>query len=165
MRLKVGDKAPLFALPDADMATVDIAAYQGKKYLVLFFYPKDGTPCCTREATDFSDHEGHFTAQDCVLFGISRDDCLKHAEFRDKEGIGLELLSDAEGNVCKQYGVWQSKEVDGHKKFGVSRSTFIIDRQGVIRHALYDVNYKGHALEVLRLVKALRSEESSREAA
>lgn len=161
MLLKVGEKAPAFALPDADMATVDLADYQGKKLIVLFFYPKDGTPCCTKEVTDFSDHENDFTAQDCVLFGISRDDCLKHAEFRDKEGIGLELLSDAEGVVCKQYGVWQAREVDGHRKYGILRSTFIIDRHGTIRHALYNVNYKGHALEVLQLVKALSREDST----
>ncbi|MCE1181768.1 MAG: peroxiredoxin [Rhodocyclales bacterium] len=157
MLLKAGDKAPLFALPDADMETVDLLAFQGKKHLVLFFYPKDGTPCCTREVTDFSDHDGDFERENCLLFGISRDDCLKHAEFRDKEGIGIELLSDAEGTVCERYGVWQAREVEGQTRFGVSRSTFIIDRDGVIRHALYNVNYKGHAREVLRLVKELNS--------
>lgn len=155
MLLKVGEKAPMFVLPDADMASIDLAAYQGKKHIVLFFYPKDGTPCCTKEVTDFSDHEGEFLRHDCVLFGVSRDDCLKHAEFRDKEGIGIELLSDTEGVVCEQYGVWQVREVDGQRKFGLCRSTFVIDRDGTIRHALYNVNYKGHALEVLKLVKAL----------
>lgn len=155
MLLKDGDKAPLFALPDADMATIDLADYLGKKNVVLFFYPKDGTPCCTREVTDFSDHEGDFGRLGCVLLGVSRDDCLKHAEFRDKEGIGLSLLSDAEGRVCKKYGVWQAKEVDGQRKFGIARSTFVIGRNGCIRHALYNVNYKGHALDVLRLVKAM----------
>lgn len=155
MLLKAGDKAPAFKLPDADMESIDLAGYFGKKNVLLFFYPKDGTPCCTKEATDFSDHEDEFKAHNCVLLGINRDDCLKHAEFRDKEGIGTELLSDAEGSVCKLYGVWQSKEVDGHKKFGVARATFIIDRGGIIRHAFYNVNYKGHALEMLRLVKEL----------
>ena len=150
MLLKVGEKAPSFSLPDADMATIDLAKYQGQKHIVIFFYPKDGTPCCTKEVTDFSDHEDEFLRQDCVLFGISRDDCMKHAEFRDKEGI--------EGpDGPKQYGVWQPREVDGHRKFGIARSTFIIDKSGVIRHALYNVNYKGHALEVLRLVKELNS--------
>jgi peroxiredoxin Q/BCP len=134
-----------------------MAAYKGKKHIVLFFYPKDGTPGCTMEATDFSDHEDEFGRADCVLFGISRDECIQHAEFRDKEGIGTELLSDAEGVVCKQYGVWQAREVDGHRKFGIVRSTFVIDKAGVIRHALYNVSYKGHALEVLRLVRELDS--------
>ena len=105
MLLKAGEKAPVFSLPDADMETVDLARFQGK-HIVLFFYPKDGTPCCTKEVTDFSDHEDDFLRHDCVLIGISRDDCLKHAEFRDKEGIGIELLSDTEGTVCKRYGVW-----------------------------------------------------------
>ena len=139
------------------METIDLANSLGKKRIVLFFYARDGTPCCTKEATDFSDHEGEFNKHDCLVFGISRDDCMKHAEFRDKEGIGLALLSDEDGKVCKQYGVWQPKEVDGHKKFGIVRSSFIIDRGGIIRHALYNVNYKGHALDVLRLVKELNS--------
>ena len=93
MLLKLGDQAPVFSLPDADMESVDMAAYKGKKHIVLFFYPKDGTPGCTTEATDFSDHEEEFERQGCVLFGISRDECLKHAEFRDKEGIGTEPVS------------------------------------------------------------------------
>ena len=79
MLLKVGEKAPVFSLPDADMETVDLVRYQGK-HIVLLFYPKDGTPCCTKEVTDFSDHEDDFLRQNCVLIGISRDDCLKHAE-------------------------------------------------------------------------------------
>lgn len=155
MLLKPGTTAPTFSLPDADMETVDLANYRGSKRVVLLFYPKDGTPCCTKEVTDFSDHEGDFRRRDCVLLGVSRDDCLKHAEFRDKEGIGIQLLSDAEGVICRQYGVWQAKEVDGHRKYGIARSTFVIDRDGVIRHALYNVNYKGHALEVLGLIKEL----------
>lgn len=154
--LKAGEDAPDFSLPDADMQMIDLETYRGR-HVVLFFYPKDGTPGCTLEATDFSDHEDDFTRLNCALLGISRDDCLKHAEFRDREGIGIELLSDADGAICKRYGVWQAREVDGHKKFGIARSTFIIDRAGVIRHALYNVNYRGHAQEVLRLVKELNS--------
>lgn len=157
MLLKAGDRAPDFSLPDADMETVDLAKFSGAKHVVLFFYPKDGTPGCTLEATDFSDHEDDFDRAGCVILGINRDDCFKHADFRDKEGIGVKLLSDADGAVCKAYGVWQAKEVDGHKKFGIVRSTFIIDREGTVRHALYNINYRGHAQEVLRLVKELNS--------
>ena len=153
--VKVGQVAPMFVLPDSDMESVDIAQFHGKKNVILFFYPRDDTPGCTLEATDFSDHEDEFSRHDCTVIGLSRDECMKHAEFRDKHGISVRLLSDSEGVVCKQYGVWQAKEVDGHKKFGVSRSTFVIDKTGTIRHALYNVNYKGHAAEVLRLVKAL----------
>ncbi|MDR2787693.1 MAG: peroxiredoxin [Candidatus Accumulibacter sp.] len=153
--LKAGDAAPTFVLPDADMDTVDIADYRGRNHLILFFYPRDGTPSCTLEATDFSDHEDAFTRRDCAVFGISRDDCLSHAAFRDKHGISVRLLSDSDGRVCKQYGVWQPKEVDGVKKYGIVRSTFIIDKQGVLRFAFYGSNAKGHALEILRVVKEL----------
>lgn len=155
--LKVGQTAPMFALPNEDMDTVDIAGYNGKNHIVLFFYPRDDTPTCTLEATDFSDHEDEFSRQGCVVFGISRDDCIKHAEFRDKHGISVSLLSDPDSRVCKQYGVWQLKEVDGLKKHGIVRSTFIIDKQGVLRFVLYGVNAKGHALEILRAVKEINS--------
>ncbi len=155
--LKIGQTAPVFALPDADMETVDIAEYHGRNHIILFFYPRDDAPTCTLEATSFSDHEDEFSEQGCVVFGISRDDCIKHAEFRDKHGISIRLLSDAEGTACKQYGVWQLKEVDGNKKHGIVRSTFVIDKQGVLRFVSYGVNAKGHTQEVLRAVKELNS--------
>ena len=155
--LKVGQEAPMFVLPDADMETFNIAQYQGKNNVILFFYPRDDTPTCTLEATDFSDHEDEFSRHGCVVLGISRDDCIRHAEFRDKHGISVRLLSDADGQVCKQYGVWQMKEVDGVKKHGIVRSTFVIDKQGVLRFVLYGVAAKGHALEVLRAVKEINS--------
>ena len=153
--LKTGQAAPTFVLPDADMEEVDLSRYVGKHNLILFFYPKDGTPQCTLEATDFSDHEDEFQRLGCLIMGISRDDCIRHAEFRDKHGISVRLLSDTEGEVCKQYGVWQVKEVDGVKRHGILRSTFIIDKHGVLRHVLYGVNAKGHAMDVLRAVKDL----------
>ncbi|MBL0208349.1 MAG: peroxiredoxin [Propionivibrio sp.] len=155
--LKVGQTAPMFVLPDSDMDPIDIAEFKGKNNVILFFYPRDDTPGCTLEATDFSDHEDEFLRHDCVVIGISRDDCLKHAEFRDKHGISVRLLSDVEGEACQQYGVWQAKEVDGVKKYGIVRSTFVIDKQGVLRIALYGVIAKGHALDVLRVVKELNS--------
>ncbi len=155
--LKVGQKAPPFILPDADMETVDINRFRSMRNVVLFFYPKDGTPICTLEAKDFSDHEEEFAAHETIVLGVSRDDCLKHAEFCDKHGISVRLLSDADGQVCRQYGVWQAKEVDGVKKHGIVRSTFIIDKQGVLRLAQYGVNAKGHALDVLRAVKELNT--------
>lgn len=153
--LKAGQAAPMFVLPDADMEMIDIAQFQGRNKLILFFYPKDGTPCCTLEATDFSDHEEEFARCDCTIFGVSRNECIEHAEFRDKHGISVRLLSDCEGEVCKQYGVWQAREVDGVKKHGIVRSTFIIDKHGVIRLALYGVSAKGHALDMLRVVKTM----------
>lgn len=153
--LTPGQPAPHFCLPDASMESVDLADFKGKSNIVLFFYPKDGTPYCTEEATDFSDHEEEFAEHSCVLLGVSRDDCLSHAEFCDRAGIGIRLLSDTDGKVCRQYGVWHPRVLDGVKKFVVTRSTFVINKKGIICHALYEVNYKGHAREVLDLIKEL----------
>lgn len=156
-QLEIGDLAPPFVLPDADLETVKLSDYAGKQRVVLIFYPKDCTPCCTKQVTDFSDHDADFARLNTVVLGINRDDSQKHQRFRDKEGIGMALLSDCDGEICEKYGVWQAKEVDGQEKYGIVRSTFIIDRQGVIRQALYNVNYKGHAAEVLKLLKELDS--------
>lgn len=153
--LHTGQTAPDFSLPDADMESFELSSLRGKQHLVLYFYPKDDTPGCTLEAIDFTDHEDEFARLGCLVVGVSRDDCISHAEFRDKHGLSVRLLSDSETEVCKLYGVWQMKEKDGVKKPGIVRSTFIIDKKGVVRHALYGVNAKGHALDVLALVKTL----------
>jgi thioredoxin-dependent peroxiredoxin len=158
--LQAGQAAPTFTLPDADMEVFDIASLHGKQHAVLFFYPKDGTPYCTLAAIDFSDHESEFNRLGCAVIGISRDDCLAHADFRDKHGLSIRLLSDVESEVCRKYGVMHYREHDGHKKLCLIRSTFIIDKQGVIRHALYDVTPKGHAAEVFQLVKQLAPHKS-----
>lgn len=160
--LQPGQTAPRFILPDADMELFDSASLIGKQHLVLFFYPKDGTPFCTLEAIDFSDHESEFNRLGCTVAGVSRDDCLSHAEFRDKHGLSVRLLSDEDGKVCHQYGVLHYREHEGHRKLCLIRSTFVIDKQGIVRHVLYDVNAKGHAAEVLQLVKQL-GHKSSRE--
>jgi peroxiredoxin Q/BCP len=153
--LQAGQTAPQFSLPDADMELFESASLLGKQHIVLFFYPKDGTPFCTLEAIDFSDHESDFNRHDCAVIGISRDDCLAHADFRDKHGLSIRLLADEEGEVCRKFGVMHFREYDGHKKLCLVRSTFIIDKQGTVRHALYDVTPKGHAAEVFQLVKQL----------
>jgi peroxiredoxin Q/BCP len=152
--LRKGDKAPDFELPDADMTIANLAEYQGKP-LVLFFYVRDDTPGCTTEAIEFSDLEGEFARRDCAVVGVSRDDCIRHGAFRDKHGITVRLLADKDGIACQAYGVLVNREVDGVMREGVSRSTFIIDRGGVIRHVLIGVTPKGHAAEVLKLVKEL----------
>ena len=151
--LQVGQHAPGFTLPDAEMSMVKLSSFKGKHNVVLFFYPRDDTPGCTLEAIDFSDHEDEFMRHDTIVLGISRDDCLSHAAFRDKHGLSVNLLSDEEGEVCEKYGVWQEKEKDGVKKMGIVRSTFIIDKQGNIRQAHYGVIPKGHAAEILKELK------------
>ena len=151
-----GTHAPDFTLPDADMEMVKLSSYKGKN-VVLYFYPKDDTPGCTVEAIEFSDLEDEFAGHDTVIIGISRDDCMSHADFRDKHGLAVQLLADVGGRVCERYGVWQEKEKekDGVKKMGIVRSTFVIDKQGNIVHALYGIQAKGHATEILNIIKEL----------
>lgn len=154
--LQAGIDAPHFELPDADMQTFRLTSLLGKKNVVLYFYPKDDTPGCTMEANEFSDREAEFAALDAVVVGISRDDCISHAAFRDKYGLSVILLSDTEARVCKKYGVLYEKEVDGQKKIAIQRSTFVIDKQGKLRHALYGVHAHGHPDEVLNLIKEIK---------
>jgi peroxiredoxin Q/BCP len=155
--LTVGQPAPTFDLPDGDMNVVSLSAYRGINNVVLYFYPKDDTPGCTLEAIDFSDRQDDFLGLDTVVLGISMDDCMSHGAFRDKHGLAVQLLADAEGEVCEQYGVLQDKNVDGKgNKRGIVRSTFVIDKNGAVRHALYRVNARGHASDVLNLVKELK---------
>jgi len=155
--LQPGQSAPAFTLPDADMQSVDLNSFLGKKRIVLYFYPRDNTPACTLQAAEFSDHENEFGRCNCVILGVSRDDCLTHAEFRDKHGLAIGLLSDPEGEVCRRYGVLQEKETDGVRKECLVRSTFVIDKKGVIRHAAYGVNPKHHAAEIYDVVRKLKS--------
>ena len=114
--LKVGQSAPTFDLPDGDMNVVSLSGYRGVNNVVLYFYPKDDTPGCTLEAIDFSDLQDEFLDLDTVVLGVSMDDCMSHGAFRDKHGLAVQLLADAEGEVCEQYGVLQEKDVDGKGK-------------------------------------------------
>jgi peroxiredoxin Q/BCP len=154
--LKIGKTAPDLSLPDADMEMVELSKFRGRN-VVLFFYPKDDTPGCTLEATDFTDHEDEFKRANCVVLGISRDDCLSHADFRDKHGISVDLLADSDGDVCESYGVLREKEVDGVRRKCFVRSTFVIDADGIIRQIFDAVTPKGHVLEVLRFVRTMNS--------
>ena len=156
MQLQAGMDAPQFQLPDADMEVFSLAAQRGRKNIVLYFYPKDDTPGCTIEANEFSALEDDFSALSTQIVGISRDDCLSHASFRDKYGLSLILLADTESAVCKKYGVLYDKEVDGHKKVSIQRSTFVIDKSGKLRHVLYAVHAHGHAEEILKLIKEMK---------
>lgn len=153
--LKAGDRAPDFSNPDADMNIVELSQFRGK-VLVLYFYVRDDTPGCTTEAIEFSELEKDFAKLGATVLGVSRDDCIRHGAFRDKHGISVRLLADKEETTCEAYGVLQDKEVDGAVRRSVVRSTFIIDKQGIIRHALYGVSARGHAAEVLQLVKELK---------
>lgn len=134
---------------------MDLSSYRGKQNVVLYFYPKDGTPGCTIQAIGFSDRENEFKRLDTVVFGVSRDDVLSHQAFRDEHGLSVQLLADTEEEVSRLYEVIQDKIVDGHPKACLMRSTFIIDKTGVVRHILREVNPKAHVEEVLKVCRTL----------
>src|SRR5438309_6458800 len=148
--LHVGEPAPSFSLPDASMEMVDLSSYRGKKNVVLYFYPRDGTPACTLQAVGFSDRDDQFTRLDTVVLGVSPDDVLSHQAFRDEHGLTISLLADTDAEVCRLYDVIQEKVVDGRAKSSLLRSTFVIDEKVVVRHILRDVNPKAHVREVLK---------------
>lgn len=164
VHLAAGMEAPHFELPDADMKTFALTSQLGKKNVVLYFYSKDDTPGCTMEANEFSELDDDLAVLDTIVVGISRDDCLTHASFRDKYGLSVLLLSDPDARVCKRYGVLVEKEaspepgkrLDGHRKLAVQRSTFIIDKRGVLRYVMYGVHAHGHAQEIFNLIKGLK---------
>lgn len=153
--LRAGQPAPALDLPDADLNMVSLAEFKDRKNVVLYFYPRDGTPGCTMEAIEFSELEDDFARLQTVVLGVSMDDCLAHGAFRDKHGLSVQLLADPDGEVCQRYGVLQEKEMDGRKKKAIVRSTFVIDRRGLLKHTLYGVSARGHAAEVLGLVKGM----------
>ena len=153
--LQPGQNAPPFDLPDADLNIVSLDEFRNHHNVVLYFYPRDDTPGCTMEAIDFSELEDDFKRLHTVVLGVSMDDCMSHGAFRDKHGLSVQLLSDPDGEVCERYGVLQEKEHEGRKRTCIVRSTFVIDRKGVLRHALYGVSPRGHADEVLGLIKGI----------
>lgn len=152
--IQPGDQVPEFELPDSDMNIIRRADCVGHNFIV-YFYPKDDTPGCTMEATEFTDLMSEFDNLNTKIIGVSKDNCISHGDFRDKYGLTVRLLADVDGKMCDAFGVWQEKEKNGVKKMGILRSTFVIDDKGTVRHALYNVAPKGHAQEILELVKAL----------
>jgi peroxiredoxin Q/BCP len=153
--LKPGEKAPSFELPDAGMELVRLSQYKGKKKVVLFFYPSDRMPQCSREAINFSDHEDDFSKEGAVVLGVSRDDILCHADFCEAQGLSSRLLSDEEGDVCRRYDVLHERDLGGMTRTCVDRVTYVIDRQGVVRHVVEACKSSAHVQEVLKLVKEM----------
>ena len=154
--LQPGQPAPAFDLPDADMNMVSLASFKSRQNVVLYFYPRDDTPGCTMQAIEFSDRLDEFTGLETEVLGVSMDDCLSHGSFRDKHGLAMQLLADVDGEVCGNYGVLHEKAHDGRKKICIQRSTFIIDKLGKLRHAIYGVHAHGHAQKILNLIKGLK---------
>jgi len=153
--LQAQQLAPAFSTVNQDGNTVSLADFTGQQNVVLYFYPKDDTPGCTIEANDFTALASEFSKADTVVLGVSKDDCTSHQAFIDKFGLKVDLLADTDGQLCEAYGVWQLKEKNGMSKMGIVRSTFVINKQGILEEALYQVSPDGHAADMLARVKAL----------
>ena len=147
--------APDFSIPNQKKQTIKLSDYKDKKHVILYFYPKDDTPGCTIEANEFTALANDFAQIDTVVIGVSKDDCDSHQDFIDKFNLKLELLADTTGELCDAYGVWQEKEKNGVKKMGIVRSTFLINKTGILEEALYAVAPQGHAQEMLAKAKQL----------
>lgn len=153
--LEVNQLAPAFIALNQDGEAINLSDFTGKQNIVLYFYPKDDTPGCTIEANQFTSLAGDFRDNDTMIFGVSKDSCESHRDFIHKYGLNVQLLSDPDGKLCELYDTWQAKEKNGVTKMGNVRSTFIINKEGIIKHAEYGVTADGHALAILNMIKAL----------
>ena len=151
---KLGNKAPNFSLSDSDGNTVKLSDFRGKN-VVLYFYPRDNTSGCTRQACDFRDTKRKFDRAKTVILGVSPDTEKSHIKFRDKFGLPFLLLSDPEKKVAKTYDVVKQKNMYGKKVMGIERSTFLIDSEGKLVEEMRKVRVDGHVEEVLQQVKQL----------
>jgi peroxiredoxin Q/BCP len=153
--LTEGEKAPDFTRPATGGKTISLMDYAGKKAVVLYFYPKDDTPGCTKEACFFRDIQAEFDAAGAAILGVSVDSVRSHEKFAEKYHLPFPLLSDEDKTVVNAYGVWRQKSNYGKTYFGTVRTTFLIDTQGVIRKIWPEVKVEGHVDEVLGAVRAL----------
>lgn len=158
--LAVGDPAPAFALQTAGGATVRLSDFLGRQ-VVLYFYPKDDTPGCTKEACSFQEHAARLRARDAMVLGVSGDDVASHERFAKKYGLTFPLLSDPGASVAKAYGVYKQKSMYGRTYRGIERTTFLIDERGRIAAIFPKVKVDGHTQQVL---DALRRPHASRTA-
>jgi thioredoxin-dependent peroxiredoxin len=154
MSVQIGDKAPDFTLPTDGSGTVTLSKLRGKP-VVLYFYPKDDTSGCTAEACGFRDSFPDYGKTGATVIGVSRDSVASHDKFKKKYQLPFILASDAEGKVTEGYGVWVEKSMYGRKYMGIDRSTYLIDKDGVVRGAWCKVKVPGHVAEVLKAVQGL----------
>ena len=142
--VEIGHLAPPFTLLSDENRKVSLTDYRGNT-VVLYFYPKDGTPGCTREAQEFRDLVDEFRKENAVVLGVSKDNVTSHKKFKEKHNLPFLLLSDPEGNVLEEYGVWKQKSMYGRTFMGTERTTFIIDEEGIVKTIYRKVRVKGHA--------------------
>ena len=153
--LKEGDKAPDFTLPATGGNTVSLSDFRGQKNVVLYFYPKDNSSGCSKEATSFRDLMPEFEKADAVVLGVSADSLESHEKFARDYSLPFPLLSDESKEVSTAYGVFKEKNMYGRKVMGIERITLVIDKEGVIRKIWPKVKVEGHAEQVLDFVKTL----------
>ncbi|MBV8889711.1 MAG: thioredoxin-dependent thiol peroxidase [Alphaproteobacteria bacterium] len=154
MSVNIGEKAPDFTLPTDGGGSLTLSQLHGQP-VVLYFYPKDDTSGCTAQACGFRDAYPDYTGTGAVVVGISKDSVASHDKFKNKHQLPFVLASDQSGEVCERYGVWVEKSMYGRKYMGIDRSTFLIDREGVVRGAWRKVKVPGHVAEVLKAARAL----------
>lgn len=152
--IKIGDRAPDFSLPSDGGGQISLSALAGRK-VVLYFYPKDDTSGCTKEAIAFNRLKPEFEKADTVIIGVSADSVASHDKFKRKHALDLMLASDEERGMLEAYGVWVEKSMYGRKYMGIERSTFLIERDGIVAEIWPKVRVPGHAEEVLKLTQAL----------
>jgi thioredoxin-dependent peroxiredoxin len=152
--IKEGKPAPDFTLPSSEGGETSLAALRGKT-VVLYFYPRDMTPGCTREACEFRDTQAPLKKAGAVVLGVSPDSLTAHDKFRKEYKLNFPLLSDPDKKVAKKYGAWGEKVMYGKKVTGMIRSTFVIDKEGIVRKVFPRVKVDGHAEQVLAAVKAI----------
>ena len=152
--IEIGTQAPDFTLPRDGGEMLSLSALRPKA-IVLYFYPKDDTSGCTREAVDFTELGPAFAAAGAMVVGVSKDSATKHDKFIAKHALGVTLVSDEDSDLCERYGVWVEKSMYGKSYMGIERATFLIDGAGVVRGVWRKVKVPGHAAEVLAAVKAL----------
>lgn len=156
INLNIGDKAPDFEMPTKDGSFVKLADLKGK-FVVLYFYPKDDTPGCTIEAGEFNKLKPEFEKCGGVIIGVSKDDLNSHHKFKEKYCLEFDLASDKDSGTSEKYGVWGEKSMYGKKYMGISRTTYLIDKDGTIAHIWRDVAVSGHANAVLEKIKELQA--------
>jgi peroxiredoxin Q/BCP len=154
MSIEIGTLAPDFSLPADGGGVITLSALKGSP-VVLYFYPKDSTSGCTKEACDFRDAQPDFSSLKAQVIGVSRDSVKSHDSFKAKQSLNFPLVSDVEGKLCEAYGAWVEKSMYGRKYMGIERSTFLIDATGVVRAVWRKVKVPGHVAEVFQQLKNL----------
>jgi peroxiredoxin Q/BCP len=154
MSVEEGSKAPDFTAATDGGGTLTLSGLRGKT-VILYFYPKDDTPGCTKEACGFRDSLPDFSKAKAVVIGVSKDSAARHDKFKAKHDLPFTLVADADGTICEKYGTWIEKSLYGRKYMGIDRATFLIDKSGIVRKVWHKVKVAGHVEEVLAAARSL----------